>query len=236
MWVDESGGTDTSGTEMTVHVDGQTYEAEVNYDANQDGQNDTAIIEHEDGTAQAFIDSNHDGVADHYAVLDATGHVVDEAVYDDKTGAWVETGHGGSDGADTSTSHTQDSSGGHIHADLPQGEVDAGPATIDTDHDGHNDTAVVQTKSGGTIAFTDTNGDGEADVAVEVDADGTTTTYEHTGHGQWTETSGAANHAIDPSAASADAGSDSAWGGEGSQLLSGVAKIDSGTGQWISPN
>ncbi|WP_033291374.1 DUF6802 family protein [Amycolatopsis jejuensis] len=227
MWVDESGGTDASGPEaMTVHVEGQDYQAEVNYDADQDGVADTAIVEHGDGTAQAFGDTDHDGVADHYAVVDSTGHVVDQAVYDEASGSWVESGQGHPGGTESTS---QDSSTtGHIHADLPGGEVDAGVATIDTDHDGHNDTAVVETKSGGTIAFTDTDKDGDADVAVQIGADGSTTTYEHTGSGEWTETGGA-NHAIDPA-------SDAAWGGEGAQLLSGVAKIDSGTGQWISPN
>lgn len=235
MWVDESGGTtDAAGTDaMTVHVDGQEYQAEVNYDTDHDGVSDTAIVEHDDGTAQAFIDSDHDGTADHYAVLDSTGHVVDQAVYDEASGSWVESGAGHPGGTD---SHSQDdSASGHIHADLPDGEVDAGVATIDTDHDGHNDTAVVDTKSGGTIAFTDTNGDGEADVAVQIDADGTTTTFDHTGAGQWTE-DGGGNGATAPDPVAADPAGDHAWGGDGTQLLNGVAKIDSGTGQWISPN
>ncbi|MBB4687334.1 hypothetical protein [Amycolatopsis jiangsuensis] len=228
MWVDESGGTDTTGPEaMTVHVEGQEYQAEVNYDVDQDGVSDTAIVEHDDGTAQAFVDSDHDGAADQYAVLDSSGHVVDQAVYDEASGAWVESGGGGHDGTDP---HSQDTSaGGHIHADLPDGEVDAGVATIDTDDDGHNDTAVVETQSGGTIAFTDADGDGEADIAVEIGTDGSTTTYEHTGPGEWTEAGGAPNQAFDPAG-------DKAWGGEGTQLLNGVARIDSGTGQWISPN
>jgi hypothetical protein len=232
MWVDESGGTDThaAGTDaMTVHVDGQEYQAEVNYDTDQDGVSDTAIVEHDDGSAQAFVDSNHDGTADHYAVLDSTGHVVDQAVYDEASGAWVESGDGHPGGTDSSGQ--ADSTTGHIHADLPGGEVDAGVATIDTDHDGHNDTAVVDTKSGGTIAFTDSNGDGEADIAVQIDADGTTTTFDHTGAGQWTE-EGSGNGAAAP----ADPAGDHLWGGDGTQLLNGVAKIDSGTGQWISPN
>jgi hypothetical protein len=230
MWVDESGGTDTSGTDaMTVHVDGQEYQAEVNFDSDHDGVSDTAIVEHDDGSAQAFIDSDHDGTADHYAVLDSTGHVVDQAVYDEASGAWVESGDGHPGGTDSSGQ--DDSTTGHIHADLPDGEVDAGVATIDTDHDGHNDTAVVDTKSGGTIAFTDTNGDGEADVAVQIDADGTTTTFDHTGAGEWTEEGGG-----NGAAAPADPAGDHLWGGDGTQLLNGVAKIDSGTGQWISPN
>ncbi|MEV6448749.1 hypothetical protein [Amycolatopsis sp. NPDC051716] len=231
MWVDESGGSDTDASSpdaMHVHVDGQEYQAEVNYDVNEDGVNDTAIIEHDDGSAQAFIDTNHDGEADHYAVLDENGKVVEQAVYDEASGQWVHDGAGS--GHDDSGTGRDDSSGGHIHADLPDGEVDAGVATIDTDHDGHNDTAIVETKSGGTIAFTDKDGDGEADIAVQTESDGTTTTFEHAGPGQWTEvSSGLMNAESDPAA-------DAAWGEAGTQTLEGVARIDSGTGQWISPN
>ena len=64
MWVDESGGSDTSASSpeaMTVHVDGQEYQAEVNYDLNQDSVNDTAIVEHDDGTSQAFDVDGHVG-------------------------------------------------------------------------------------------------------------------------------------------------------------------------------
>lgn len=234
MWVDESGGTDTeagSTDALTVHVDGQDYQAEINYDVNEDGVDDTAIVQHADGTAQAFIDTDHDGVADQYAVLDETGHVTEEAVYDESSGSWVEASggdHGGDDGG-------QDAgTGGHIHADLPEGEVDAGPATIDTNHDGTNDTAVVETKSGGTIAFTDRDGDGEADIAVETDAAGDTKTYEHTGHGEWTEVNSGMAGAVE--SGSGDPASDAEWGAAGTQTLDGVARIDSGTGQWISPN
>ena len=233
MWVDESGGSDTSASgpeAMTVHVDGQEYQAEVNYDLNHDGVNDTAIIEHDDGTSQAFVDSNHDGQADEYAVLDANGHVVEQAVYDEHSGQWIESHGGGHD--DSGTGGRDDSSGGHIHADMPDGEVDAGVATIDTDHDGHNDTAIVETKSGGTIAFTDKDGDGEADVAIQTEADGTTTTFEHTGPGQWTQVSSG----LMDSGAENDPAGDAEWGGAGTQVLEGVARIDSGTGQWISPN
>lgn len=237
MWVDESGGSDTdaSGSDaMTVHVDGQEYQAEVNYDLNEDGVNDTAIVEHDDGTAQAFIDTNHDGEADQYAVLDETGHVVEQAVYDEASGEWVQSS-GGDGHDDSDTGGRDDGSGGHIHADMPDGEVDAGAATIDTDHDGHNDTAIVETKSGGTIAFTDKDGDGEADIAVQTEADGTTTTFEHSGPGQWTEVnSGLMDSGSE--VAPGDPADDAAWGAAGTQTLEGVARIDSGTGQWISPN
>jgi hypothetical protein len=229
VWVDESGGTvtDASSTDgMTVHVDGADYSAEVNYDIDHDGVNDTAIIEHDDGTAQAFGDTDHDGVADHYAVLDGEGKVVDMATYDQASGQWVEAG--GTGGTGDGGGDQQTGAGGTIHADMPNGEVEAGPATIDTDQDGHLDTAVVQTQDGGTIAFTDKDGDGEADIAVEIDANGQSTTYEHTGAGEWTEQSSGLMTDTAPD-------SDAAWGG-GQVVLEGVAKIDSATGQWISPN
>lgn len=230
MWVDESGGTDADASStagMTIHADGQDYSAEVNYDLDKDGVADTAIIENPDGTSQAFIDTNHDGVADQFARLDDDGKVIEEAVYDDSSGHWVTAGgsHGGDDDPGK-----QAGSGGHITADLPdKGEVDVGTATVDTNNDGVNDTAVVHTKDGGTIAFTDKDGDGDADVAVQVDSSGHSTTLEHTGKGQWTETSSGLMDDGDPA-------SDEAWGGAGTETLEGVAKIDSGTGQWISPN
>jgi len=134
--------------------------AEVNYDVNHDGVNDTAIVEHDDGTAQVFTDTDHDGVADQYVVLDDHGKVVDTATYDQASGQWVEAGgHGG----DRHGGDQQSGSGGTIHADMPKGDVAVGPPTIDTDHDGKNDTAVVQTKDGGTIAFTGEY-DGNTDV------------------------------------------------------------------------
>ncbi|EMD22475.1 DUF6802 family protein [Amycolatopsis azurea] len=240
MWVDESGGTDTeagSTDAVTVHVDGEEYQAELNYDLDKDGVNDAAVIQHDDGTGQAFVDTDGDGDADQYAVLDENGKVVQEAVYDEASGAWVEAGGGGhDDGSDAGTSGT-------MHADMPSGDVEVGPPTIDTDGDGTPDTAVIQTEDGRTIAFTDKDGDGKADIAVETDASGNSKTYEHTGPGQWTETgSGVVNEDIGsafastPAAAEGDPAGDAAWGGAGTETLEGVAKIDSGTGQWISQN
>ncbi|OXM51029.1 DUF6802 family protein [Amycolatopsis alba] len=240
MWVDESGGTDTeagSTDAVTVHVDGEEYQAELNYDLDKDGVNDAAVIQHDDGTGQAFVDTDGDGEADQYAVLDENGKVVQEAVYDEASGAWVEAGGGGhDDGSDAGTSGT-------MHADMPSGDVEVGPPTIDTDGDGTPDTAVIQTEDGRTIAFTDKDGDGKADIAVETDASGNSKTYEHTGPGQWTETgSGVVNEDIGsafastPAATEGDPAGDAAWGGAGTETLEGVAKIDSATGQWISPN
>ncbi|MGC7093351.1 DUF6802 family protein [Amycolatopsis lurida] len=235
MWVDESGGTDTTDTaaadEMTVTVDGEEYTADVNFDMDEDGVNDTATIETDDGGVQAFVDTDADGDADEFIELDAQGEVVSHAAYDEATGDWVDVGSGGTTGDDTDPG-TQTGSEGGITADLPEGEVEVGPATVDTDNDGVNDTAIVEDSSGNTIGFTDVDGDGDADLAVVIDSSGASTTYEHTGDGEWTET-GSSNLVGDSGGASA---SDAAWGGDGSQPVEGVAKIDSSTGQWISPN
>lgn len=90
MYIDESGGTDETVTteEMTVTVDGEEYEAELNFDLDADGVNDTTVI-HEDGGARAFVDSDADGDADQYVELDAEAHVVAEADYDATSGDWV---------------------------------------------------------------------------------------------------------------------------------------------------
>ncbi|MBN6035711.1 DUF6802 family protein [Amycolatopsis sp. 195334CR] len=234
MWVDESGGTDTTDTaaadEMTVTVDGEEYTADVNFDMNEDGVNDTATIETDDGGVQAFVDTDADGDADEFIELDAQGEVVSHAAYDEASGDWIDVSSGGTPGDDTDPG-TQTGSEGGITADLPEGEVEVGPATVDTDNDGINDTAIVEDSSGNTIGFTDVDGDGDADLAVVIDSSGASTTYEHTGDGEWTETG--SSNLVDSAAAPT---SDAAWGGDGSQPVEGVAKIDSSTGQWISPN
>lgn len=233
MWVDESGGADTAegtGTsdDMTVTVEGEDYSADVNFDINEDGTDDTAIVEHDDGSAQAFIDNDGDGNADEYIVLDQQGNATQHATFDDASGDWVEADPGGGTGEDTGT---QAGAGGTITADMPDGDVEVGPATVDTDHDGVNDTAVVEQQDGSAIAFTDVDGDGQADVAVVIAPDGSSTTLEHTGDGEWTETDGSSG------ASSGSEGSgDSLWGGRGTDTVEGVAKIDSTTGQWISQN
>ena len=66
MYVDDHGDdtstTDTHGGEdqLTVEVDGETFEVEENYDFDGDNENDTAVVETEDGYI-AFADTNHDG-------------------------------------------------------------------------------------------------------------------------------------------------------------------------------
>ena len=206
---DTSTDTDTGGQdELTVEIDGEEYAAEENYDMDGDGQNDTAVVETEDGYL-AFADTDGDGTADVAVEYDENGEVVAGAEYDESTGEWkaedveslpTPTGDGAGDadgsGTDsTDTSDTSDDTAGSdssgdesISVDLPGEDVDAGPATYDTDGDGTNDTAVVTDTEGTTYAFTDTDGDGEADQAVIIESDGDVTVAEHTGDDEWTTT------------------------------------------------
>lgn len=228
MWIDDSGtATETSDTtghdgEMEISVDGQEYTAEENMDLNHDGVYDTVRMDNSDGTVTAYVDTDGDGHADEYVHTDTQGNVVEEATYDSSTGQWVAVHDDGGDGHQTETAHS-----GDITADTKDGTVDVGPATVDSNHDGTADSAVVTDAQGDTVIFTDTNGDGSADVETVITPGGDTHTYEHTGHGQWTETSGGNGVAAD---------SDRLWGSPGHDTVEGVAKIDFRTGQWISQN
>lgn len=227
MWADESVGADTTGItgaseELTVTVEGEEYGAELNADLNADGIDDTAIIERSDGSSQVFIDHDGDGAADEYIALDSQGEKVAQAAYDETTGDWVSI-----DPETTSPddSDPRTSAGGIITADLPEGGLEIGHATLDTDNDGVNDSALIEDDAGNTVILTDLDGDGTADVAVTIDPRGNFTEYEYTGDGEWVEQT---PHAAEPA-------DDSLWGG-GRDIVEGVAKIDSLTGQWISQN
>lgn len=229
MWADDGTGAGAAGPEETsddllITVGGEEYSAEINLDIDGDGVADTAVIEHEDGSAQVFIDEDGDGDADGYLAVDAQGDVVAAAEYDESTGEWVDISGGVSVGDDSA--ETQTGMGGVITADLGDEDLEVGPATVDTDHDGVNDTAVVTTDDGTTLAFTDVDGDGEADVATEIDSQGNAVTYEHSGDGEWVE--------VDSASPTGATSTDSEWAV--SQPLEGVARIDATTGQWISQN
>lgn len=253
MWVDDTAGDDPTGNstgtdDMTITVGEDEYSAEVNFDIDEDGVQDTAVIERDDGSTQAFVDEDGDGEADGYLKLDADGNLIAEAEYDEAGGEWVSTENGHDTGGDTDT---RTSSGG-MTADMPSGEVAVGQPTVDTNDDGVADTAVVEDGEGNTMMFTDVDGDGEADVAVVITSSGDSTTYEHSGDGEWTEIDSpdvGSSYVTGGSGAAAAAGvgsdgSDGAdgwggiagWGGSDSQHVAGVAHIDPATGQWISPN
>lgn len=196
----------TGDDELTVEIDGEEYTAEENVDLDGDGANDTAVVETEGGYL-AFADTDGDGTADVAVEYDEEGNPVAGAEYDTTTGEWTEedveslptpTGDGADDadgsGTDStgSTDVTDDSptsgGGADITVDMPGEDVDAGPATYDTDGDGTNDTAVVVDEDGTTYAFADADGDGEADQAVIIESDGDVTIAEHTGEDEWSTT------------------------------------------------
>jgi hypothetical protein len=242
VYVDDDTSTDTDATdtdtgaqdELTVEIDGEEYEVEENVDLTGDGQNDTAVVETEDGYL-AFADTDGDGVADVAVEYDEDGNPVAGAEYDETTGEWTAEDvenlpaptDGGVDdadgsGTDTTTDTTDDtaddssSSGGEsITVDMPGEDVDAGPATYDTDGDGENDTAVVTDAEGTTYAFTDTDGDGEADQAVIIESDGDVTVAEHTGEDEWTTTEeghiDSSGEYVPDSTSSSSVASDAAW-------------------------
>ncbi|MCT2586456.1 DUF6802 family protein [Actinophytocola gossypii] len=204
--------TDAGQDELTVEIDGEDYMVEENVDLDGDGQNDTALVETETGEYMAFADTDGDGQADVAVQYDEQGNVVAGAEYDESTGEWHEesvdslptpTGDGADDAtgsssdtdtdtsatdvSDTSTDTSTDTSaGGDMQVDLPGEDVNAGPATYDTDGDGVSDTAVVTDAEGTTYAFTDVDGDGDADQAVIIEQDGDVTVAEHTGEDEWT--------------------------------------------------
>lgn len=230
MWIDETGGVEpadatTSDGDLEITVDGQTYTAEENMDLNHDGVDETVRLDNADGTVTGYVDTDGDGHADQYVHTDVEGNVVEMARYDETTGDWVADHDSGAGEPDA----TETGRAGEITVDSADGTFQVGPATVDSDNDGTADSAVVTDDAGNTRVFTDVDGDGQADVQTIITPEGETHTYEHTGAGEWTETTSGFTAEVPPD-------SDQLWGGSGHQTVEGVARIDSGTGQWISQN
>ncbi|RSM84575.1 hypothetical protein DMH04_20920 [Kibdelosporangium aridum] len=181
------------GDEMTVTVDGEQYELDTEFDLNKDGTNDTAIVTTDDGGQVAFTDSDKDGDADVAVQLDEAGNVVGAARYDEASGEWVpvdpKTGEATGQESSNSGAGAPASAAGDIIVDVPDEAEDmsAGAATVDMNHDGKNDTAVVQSEDGDVYAFTDADGDGEADQMTVIESDGSVTISQHTGEDEWAE-------------------------------------------------
>jgi hypothetical protein len=235
VYVDEHGDdtstTDTHGgdDQLTVEMDGEIYEVEENYDFDQDGSNDTAVVQTQDGYI-AFADTDHDGTADVAVEFDHDGNVVAGAGYNESTHEWTEenpdklptpSGDGSHTGGHNSGGHdsghpTDTSSHGHISGsedikvETPKGEFDAGQAAYDSDGDGTNDTAIVTDQDGTTYAFTDEDGDGKADDAVVIGADGHVTVAHNAGGDEW-QVVDEGHLNSDGSYHSDSGGSDSVW-------------------------
>lgn len=229
MYIDD--GSDGSGLDgdITAEVDGQEYTAPETVDFDHDGVLDAAAVDTPDGGHLLYVDSDGDGVADEAVTYDAHGAATAAADYEPGSGEWVASDvPGGSGGA-----AVDPVAGGDLHVDTASGSLDAGAPTVDSDGDGTDDTAVVRGSDGSTILYTDSDGDGTADVATVIGPDGHAETLRHTGEHEWTPVDGTR-----PSRPALDPTSDSFWGvvGASAGAQAGVLRIDSHTGQWISPN
>ncbi|MGW1681929.1 DUF6802 family protein [Saccharopolyspora sp. NPDC002376] len=205
MYIEEQGAGDG---DIKVTVEGDEYTAEANYDLDGDGVDDTVAVMTDDGYV-AYIDEDHDGQADVMQTINHDGTVVDQARYDAATGKWTgEAPQQHPGGMDPEQDH-----GPAMVIDTPQGDVQVGPATEDTNSDGMADTAVVETESGGTMLVTDVDGDGSADQVVEISQNGEVTISHHTGDGQWTvveqgQVTGDGQYAPNPATGATD---DATW-------------------------
>jgi hypothetical protein len=195
VYVDEHGDdtstTDTPGgdDQLTVEVDGETYEVEENYDFDHDGKDDTAIVETEDGYI-AFADTDQDGTADVAVEFDEDGNVVAGAEYDESSGEWQEedvnslptpTGGGADDGSGGS-SHTGGSDSDH------GSDRKASDSEDDTNTGGGRGGSggadiTVETPKGefdAGQANYDSDNDGTNDTAIVTGEDGTTYAFTDT--------------------------------------------------------
>lgn len=262
MFIDD--GTAGDSGELHIDVDGHEYVEQENYSYSQDGIVDSVAVETADGGHIVYTDSHHDGVADVVTEYDSAGDQTQQAHYDASTGHWIDDAANSGATPPPEPGTQAGDSGGHggdITVDTTNGPVNVGPATVDTNDDGHPDTAVVHDAHGDTVLYTDSHGDGKADVATVLTPDGQVVIADHTGDHQWTEVQhghigsdgrytedGSADSPFTPPVAAdapsqevVDAADDrhwSGWAGAFSEAGSaqGVVRIDSATGQWISQN
>jgi hypothetical protein len=198
MYVDDDSSTqDTTSTdtghdgdEITVTVEGKDYEVEADQDVNHDGHDETAVVQTDGGHTVAFSDTDGDGHADLAVERNEQGNVEGAARYDQSTGEWVavdpKTGDGGGSTTHTSDTGSGSAPSGHVTVEVDGRSADAGAATEDFDHDGKNDTVVVDGPDGTKVAYVDEDEDGDADVAIIGGADGNVTIVEETNDsGDW---------------------------------------------------
>ncbi|PRY45789.1 DUF6802 family protein [Umezawaea tangerina] len=233
MYIDENGGADG---ELKVTVEGEEYTAETTFDIDDDGIEDSAVVETGDGGHLAFTDTDRDGDADLMSTFDHDGKLVAQARFDVHSGEWI--------AVDPADAHEQtNTNAGHtMIVDTDTGDQNVGVPTEDTDGDGRADTAVVKDEDGDTWLFTDVDGDGKADLATEITRSGEVTMTEHTAEDTWTEVERGHIDSNGKYVADSKSGvlseSDDVWVDHDEPFgsVSGVVRIDSTTGQWISPN
>ncbi|HEY4018153.1 MAG TPA: hypothetical protein VGM75_05670 [Pseudonocardiaceae bacterium] len=262
MYID-NGDPGDSG-ELQIDVDGHEFTEQENYSYTGGQVMDSYELTEANGDHLVYTDEDHSGHADLVTEYNEQGDVVRQAHFE--SGHWVSSGSSNAPptGTNPSTASTGDGggTGATIMVDTPTGEHSVGPATVDTNHDGKPDTAVVTDANGDTIMYTDTNGDGQADVATEITQQGHVVIADHTGQHAWTDEQtghldangqyhqdGGAGGAFDPQVGGGatqsnvvDAASDQHWSDvedpsdSGNVFGRGVVRIDAVTGQWISPN
>ncbi|GLZ33136.1 hypothetical protein Lesp02_53240 [Lentzea sp. NBRC 105346] len=228
MYIDENGAADG---ELKVTVADEEYTAEATFDLDSDGVNDSAVVETDDGGHLAFTDTDGDGDADLMSTFDKDGKLLSQARFEENSGEWVEVDP--NDHTQQKTNSTQQQT---IVVDTDEGDRKVGPATEDTDGDGKADTAVVQDADGDTWLFTDRDGDGHADLSTEITRSGEVTMSEHRGD-DWVEVEH--GHIDSDGRYVTDSKSgvlDDAEEWYTAERFDGVVRIDSTTGQWISPN
>jgi hypothetical protein len=168
--------------DLTITVNNEDYQAEATVDIDDDGIEDTAVVETDDGSI-AFSDTNSDGQADLMTRLDAEGDIVGRARFDESSGEWVQVNP-------DEVGETKQTSGGITTGDItaagtPEGEVEVNAPTHDTDGDGRADSVVVRDADGDMVILTDSDSDGEADYATEITDEGQVIISEHAGDGEW---------------------------------------------------
>jgi hypothetical protein len=175
VYIDD--GTAGDSGELNIEVDGHDYVEQDNIADGAHGSVDGSVVDAVsvdtgDGGHLVYSDEDHDGTADLVTEYDEQGDPTRHAHYDTDTGRWID---GSADA-------------GSITVDTAAGDLNIGPATVDTDHDGTPDTAVVHDENGDTVLYTDRHGTGRADIATELTPDGQVIIADHTGDHEWTRT------------------------------------------------
>lgn len=187
MYIDDGSAGDPG--ELTIDVDGHEYTEAENFSYQHDGVVDSVAVDEADGGHVVYTDTGHTGHADLVTEYDAHGTELRAAHFDQHSGAWLDDGPAqdptaGADGQAADQAGTTATA--TISVDTPDGPRGIGPATVDTNDDGHPDTAVVHDANGNTVLYTDSHGTGQADVATEITPDGHVVIAEHTGPHRWT--------------------------------------------------
>ncbi|HEX5496853.1 MAG TPA: hypothetical protein VFX70_20015 [Mycobacteriales bacterium] len=223
---------------IELDVDGRASEVGATIDTDDDGRADTAVLDSTDGHRIVLTDSDHDGVADHALLVDGRGQVVDSATFDRATNHWHDRGVPGPSARTTGSDVAAGARSPGASGSAERIEVDAAgqhaqvDATIDTNHDGRPDTAIVNGGAAGTAAVTDTNADGRADEAALLDGDGHVAIVAHIDPhtGQWVGgDDGRGPYTVGESVPGADGLTTPASADEGSNRTSTTAEPPHGT-------